>query len=75
MALHTLNDMVQAHAGGICLQLLRQGTDTHSILRKPHATHSCVLAYGRDAADVAFISDYGTAPLEVGAMTVQVTAA
>lgn len=34
-----------------------------------------VLAYGRDAADVAFISDYGTAPLEVGAMTVQVTAA
>ena len=46
----------------------------HSILRKPHATHSCVLAYRCDAADVAFISDYGTAPLEVGAMAVQVTA-
>ena len=32
-----------------------------------------VLAYGRDAADVAFISDYGMAPLEVTQMHVAVT--
>jgi transglutaminase-like putative cysteine protease len=31
-----------------------------------------VLAYGRDAADVAFISDYGAQPLEVTEMKVQV---
>jgi transglutaminase-like putative cysteine protease len=31
-----------------------------------------VLAYGRDAADVAFISDYGSAPLEVQQMQVTV---
>lgn len=33
-----------------------------------------VLAYGRDAADVAFISDYGDTPLEVSKMQVSVTA-
>ena len=33
-----------------------------------------VLAYGRDAADVAFISDYGNAPLEVSQMRVEVLA-
>jgi len=33
-----------------------------------------VLAYGRDAADVAFISDYGAQPLEVGDMRVAVRA-
>ena len=33
-----------------------------------------VLAYGRDAADVAFISDYGNAPLEVSHMRVEVLA-
>lgn len=32
-----------------------------------------VLAYGRDAADVAFISDYGLSPLEVGHMQVEVS--
>ncbi|HQS00598.1 MULTISPECIES: transglutaminase family protein [unclassified Polaromonas] len=32
-----------------------------------------VLAYGRDAADVAFISDYGPQPLEVSDMKVQVS--
>jgi transglutaminase-like putative cysteine protease len=32
-----------------------------------------VLAYGRDAADVAFLSDYGQQPLQVTAMTVEVT--
>ena len=32
-----------------------------------------VLAYGRDAADVAFISDYGSAPLEIQNMQVTVT--
>ena len=32
-----------------------------------------VLAYGRDAADVAFISDYGPLPLKVSGMTVQVS--
>lgn len=31
-----------------------------------------VLAYGRDAADVAFISDYGNTPLQVRAMQVTV---
>ncbi|MBC7681827.1 MAG: transglutaminase family protein [Ferruginibacter sp.] len=31
-----------------------------------------VLAYGRDAADVAFISDYGSAPLEIQSMQVTV---
>jgi transglutaminase-like putative cysteine protease len=34
-----------------------------------------VLAYGHDAADVAFISDYGAQPLQVDAMRVEVTAA
>ena len=34
-----------------------------------------VLAYGHDAADVAFISDYGTLPLQMGEMQVSVTAA
>ncbi|MDO9112790.1 MAG: hypothetical protein Q7U63_03235 [Polaromonas sp.] len=34
-----------------------------------------VLAYGRDAADVAFISDYGPQPLEVCDMKVQVSKA
>jgi transglutaminase-like putative cysteine protease len=34
-----------------------------------------VLGYGRDAADVAFISDYGISPLEVREMRVEVTAA
>lgn len=33
-----------------------------------------VLAYGRDAADVAFISDYGDQPLEVSQMKVDVSA-
>ncbi|MDR7378936.1 transglutaminase-like putative cysteine protease [Rhodoferax ferrireducens] len=33
-----------------------------------------VLAYGRDAADVAFISDYGDTPLEVSDMQVSVSA-
>lgn len=33
-----------------------------------------VLAYGRDAADVAFISDYGAMPLEVADMRVEVMA-
>ncbi|MDO9359114.1 MAG: transglutaminase family protein [Polaromonas sp.] len=33
-----------------------------------------VLAYGRDAADVAFISDYGAQPLTVEDMKVQVSA-
>jgi transglutaminase-like putative cysteine protease len=33
-----------------------------------------VLAYGRDAADVAFISDYGAQPLEVREMKVDVSA-
>ena len=33
-----------------------------------------VLAYGRDAADVAFISDYGPQPLEISEMHVQVCA-
>lgn len=33
-----------------------------------------VLAYGRDAADVAFISDYGSSPLEVTKMRVDVQA-
>ena len=32
-----------------------------------------VLAYGRDAADVAFISDYGICPLEVQDMQVEVS--
>jgi len=32
-----------------------------------------VLAYGRDAADVAFISDYGKRPLEITAMKVEVS--
>lgn len=32
-----------------------------------------VLAYGRDAADVAFISDYGPQPLQMGDMHVEVT--
>ena len=32
-----------------------------------------VLAYGRDAADVAFLSDYGPQPLEVREMQVEVT--
>ena len=32
-----------------------------------------VLAYGRDAADVAFLSDYGPMPLEVKEMKVEVT--
>jgi transglutaminase-like putative cysteine protease len=32
-----------------------------------------VLAYGRDAADVAFISDYAAQPLEMGEMKVEVT--
>lgn len=31
-----------------------------------------VLAYGRDAADVAFISDYGQQPLEMGGLCVEV---
>jgi transglutaminase-like putative cysteine protease len=33
-----------------------------------------VLAYGHDATDVAFISDYGAQPLQVNEMRVQVTA-
>ncbi len=33
-----------------------------------------VLAYGRDAADVAFISDYGGTPLKVDEMKVEVSA-
>jgi transglutaminase-like putative cysteine protease len=33
-----------------------------------------VLAYGHDATDVAFISDYGAQPLYVGEMRVEVTA-
>ena len=33
-----------------------------------------VLAYGHDATDVAFISDYGTHPLQVGEMRVEVSA-
>ena len=33
-----------------------------------------VLAYGHDAADVAFISDYGAQPLQVNEMKVEVTA-
>ena len=33
-----------------------------------------VLAYGRDAADVAFISDYGAQPLQMNEMRVEVTA-
>lgn len=33
-----------------------------------------VLAYGRDAADVAFISDYAAQPLQMGEMTVTVEA-
>ncbi len=33
-----------------------------------------VLAYGHDAADVAFISDYGAQPLQVEEMRVEVTA-
>ena len=33
-----------------------------------------VLAYGHDAADVAFISDYGAQPLQVDEMKVEVTA-
>jgi transglutaminase-like putative cysteine protease len=33
-----------------------------------------VLAYGRDATDVAFISDYGQQPLEISEMNVQVEA-
>ncbi|RZJ25001.1 MAG: transglutaminase family protein [Haliea sp.] len=32
-----------------------------------------VLAYGRDAADVAFLSDYAAQPLEMGDMRVEVT--
>ena len=34
-----------------------------------------VLAYGHDATDVAFISDYGAQPLQMGEMRVEVTAA
>lgn len=34
-----------------------------------------VLAYGHDAADVAFISDYGLQPLQLDEMRVEVTAA
>lgn len=34
-----------------------------------------VLAYGRDAADVAFISDYGSQPLEIADMHVSVQSA
>jgi transglutaminase-like putative cysteine protease len=34
-----------------------------------------VLAYGRDAADVAFISDYAVEPLEMGEMKVEVSLA
>jgi transglutaminase-like putative cysteine protease len=33
-----------------------------------------VLAYGHDATDVAFISDYGAQPLQMGEMRVEVTA-
>ena len=33
-----------------------------------------VLAYGHDATDVAFISDYGLQPLQIGEMRVEVTA-
>ena len=33
-----------------------------------------VLAYGHDAADVAFISDYGAQPLQMGEMRVEVAA-
>ena len=31
-----------------------------------------VLAYGRDAADVAFLSDYGTQPLQINQLQVDV---
>ena len=34
-----------------------------------------VLAYGHDATDVAFISDYGPRPLQLNEMRVEVTAA
>ena len=46
---------------------------THATQKQPVGGR-IVLAYGRDAADVAFISDYGGTPLKVGEMKVEVSA-